>query len=74
MNESVIEFGNSNKISGVLTTPSNKSTSNPCIILLNAGLLHKIGPYRLNVDLARNLSEKSFYSFRFDFSLCPTPI
>jgi pimeloyl-ACP methyl ester carboxylesterase len=68
MDEIVIEFGKGNKLSGMLTIPGKRKTNNPCVVLLNAGMLHKIGPNRLNVDIARNLSEKSFHSFRFDFS------
>ncbi len=38
------------------------------VILLNAGLVHRVGPHRLNVRLARALASKGFPSLRFDFS------
>ena len=40
----------------------------PAIILLNAGLLHRVGPNRLYVKIARNLAAMGFVVFRFDFS------
>ncbi|TBO44302.1 alpha/beta hydrolase family protein [Pedobacter kyonggii] len=39
----------------------------PTIILLNAGLVHRIGPNRIYVKLARRLSMEGYNVFRFDY-------
>lgn len=36
------------------------------VVLFNAGLLHRVGPQRLHVDLARALAARGFDVFRFD--------
>lgn len=36
------------------------------VVLFNAGLIHRVGPFRLHVQLARELSEQGFDVFRFD--------
>jgi Serine aminopeptidase, S33 len=38
------------------------------MIFLNAGLVHRVGPFLLYVDLARALSSKGFIAFRIDQS------
>jgi len=40
----------------------------PCIILLNAGFLHRVGPNRLNTILSRKLADAKFPSLRMDLS------
>lgn len=55
---------------GVVSLPDNTERINGkvAIILLNAGLVHHVGPNRMNVDLGRELSEKGFVCLRFDLS------
>ncbi|HEY5972738.1 MAG TPA: hypothetical protein VIT22_12400, partial [Pseudoxanthomonas sp.] len=36
------------------------------VVLLNAGLIHRVGPFRLYVRLARELAESGFDVLRFD--------
>jgi pimeloyl-ACP methyl ester carboxylesterase len=36
------------------------------VIVLNAGVLHRVGPHRLHVSLTRRLAERSFASVRLD--------
>ncbi len=36
------------------------------VVLFNAGLIHRIGPFRLHVRLARELADAGFDVFRFD--------
>ena len=38
------------------------------MLLLNSGLLHRVGPYRLHVSLARRLASFGFLVLRFDLS------
>src|SRR5688572_23958863 len=40
----------------------------PAFIMLNSGLLHRVGPHRLYVELARALAAQGIPSLRFDFS------
>lgn len=38
------------------------------VLLLNAGVIHRIGPHRINVKLARRLAESGIPSIRLDLS------
>ena len=54
---------------GVLTTgDSNDDGNRPAAIFLNAGMLHRVGPNRLYVRLARQMARRGFSSLRFDLS------
>ncbi|MDO6461123.1 alpha/beta hydrolase [Granulosicoccaceae sp. 1_MG-2023] len=53
-------------LSGVVTQPDTPSPAQPALIMLNAGFLHHIGPYRLHTQLARELAAQGFTSLRFD--------
>lgn len=55
-------------INGILTYPDkNIDQGLPLIVLLNAGLIHKIGPNRIYVTLARRLAEEGYMVFRCDY-------
>ncbi len=68
MNEQVVRFGPGNGLLGIMTTPSDPVPGAPAVVLLNAGLLHRVGPNRMYVDLARRLADLGFTSLRFDMS------
>lgn len=68
MHERVLNFGPANGLLGVLTTPSEDRPADTAVILLNAGLLHHVGPNRLHVDLARRLADQGYSALRFDLS------
>jgi pimeloyl-ACP methyl ester carboxylesterase len=38
------------------------------LLLLNAGLVHRVGPHRINVKLARRAAQRGLASLRFDLS------
>ena len=62
----VDEAGN---LVGVCSRPaSGIDTSKPCIIFINAGFLHRVGPNRMNTLLARALAAHGFCSMRMDLS------
>lgn len=67
MRELAVAFGEAGRMVGVLTLP-DAPTRLPHVLLLNAGFVHRVGPGRLGVDLARNLAELGFPALRFDFS------
>lgn len=52
---------------GILTKPSGDVRTTG-FILLNSGLLHRVGPYRLGVELARALAKAGFATLRVDQS------
>lgn len=52
---------------GLASLPEKGVASNaPAMILLNAGLMHRPGPFRLYVDLARRVASRGMMTFRFD--------
>jgi pimeloyl-ACP methyl ester carboxylesterase len=54
---------------GVFTKPEESSNYvRPAVVFLNAGLLHRIGPNRLYVRMAREMAAHGFSSLRFDLS------
>ncbi|MEJ7732665.1 MAG: alpha/beta fold hydrolase [Polyangiaceae bacterium] len=70
MTERAYTFGAGKALVGVVSQPepSRLRAGTPGVILLNAGLVHRVGPYRLHVDLARRLAEHGFLVVRFDQS------
>lgn len=54
-------------INGVLCRPEQLSQSAPAVLILNSGVMHKVGTCRLSVKLARELADRNLCSVRFDF-------
>lgn len=52
---------------GVLTRPAGQPNAT-AVVLLNAGLVQRVGPFRMYVQLARALAAEGFVVFRFDQS------
>ncbi len=68
MIERPVFFGSQSNLLGVLTHPDRVDPDRPAVLWLNAGLLHRVGPNRLNVEAARRLGESGFVCMRFDMS------
>lgn len=70
MNEQAILFGSAKSLVGIITSPSPGASNGklPNVILLNAGLLHRVGPNRTYVKLVRQLSGLGVTGLRFDLS------
>ena len=70
MKEKTVLLGESKNLVGVVTNPLREceGQDRPAIILLNSGLLHRVGPNRVYVKLARELAEDGFIVLRFDLS------
>lgn len=69
MRESVVKIGLPSPLIGVLTEPQRLDNSKVAVLLLNSGVMHKVGACRLSVTLARNVAKKlGLQCFRFDFS------
>ena len=70
MKETVVQFGPNRSLQGVLVQPEEdrRIEDAPIAILLNAGIVHKVGPFRLHVTLARQLAKLGFSVLRIDLS------
>lgn len=69
MTERPMLFGDANALVGVLSEPASGVRADlPLVIMLNAGLIHRVGPNRLHVRLARRLTEAGVAVFRLDLS------
>ena len=70
MKERVYRFGPQRSLVGIYTEPSPEEMipDAPLAVILNAGIVHHIGPFRLHVDLARRLAESGFRTLRLDLS------
>lgn len=67
MKENLIFFGADKRLSGIFT-PTAEDTGLPVVIILSAGIVHRSGPARLHVKLARRVAGQGFPAFRFDMS------
>lgn len=65
--ERAINFDD-NRLAGIVTLASNAPADQPVVVLLNAGLLHKVGSFRMNVEIARAMADQGVNTFRFDLS------
>jgi hypothetical protein len=70
MTEEPLQFGQGGRLLGILSGPALPSTTRglPVFVLLNAGSLHRVGPARLHVRLARELACLGFSSLRVDLA------
>ena len=67
MSEEIITFGKTRSLVGILHKPEGPTRADlPAVLLLNAGLLHRVGPNRLYVKIARQLERSGFHVLRFD--------
>lgn len=70
MREEAVLIGKGQSLVGVLTHPPTESWGRvkSAVILLNPGIVHRVGPGRIYVKLARALASTGFIALRFDFS------
>jgi hypothetical protein len=68
--EKIAQFGDEQNLIGIVTHPAVHAgpASDLAFVLLNAGVIHRVGPGRLNVKLARRLAAEGHTSLRFDLS------
>ena len=62
--ERIVAFGPGDRLSGVLT--GQPKADGEVLVLLNAGTMPRVGPFRLYVDLARQLAARGGAVFRLD--------
>ena len=64
-----MRFGSDGHLVGLLTAPElDHPSPRVAVIILNAGVIHRVGPHRLHVNLARRLGTSGIPSLRFDLS------
>jgi len=70
MVERVLSFGPTNSLVGILCEPAAEQRRDgaPAVITWNVGINHRVGPYRIYVDIARKLAALGFSTLRFDVS------
>jgi len=51
---------------GILSQPPAGQAKAVCVVLFNAGIMHRSGPFRLHVRLARRLAALGYPTLRFD--------
>ena len=68
MTEAVVQFGPANGLIGIVTQPDGGTRATFACLLINAGVIHRIGPHRLNVKIARALATIDVMSLRMDLS------
>ncbi len=68
MKEQAIIFGQYNHLLGVSSVTTTSDKVDTAVIIMTAGMLHNVGPYRMYVELARSLTEQGIPSLRFDIS------
>jgi pimeloyl-ACP methyl ester carboxylesterase len=62
-------FGSHRGLCGIVSEPDNRSAPRgQAVILSNVGMHNRIGPFRIWVELARELAHQGFHVLRFDLS------
>jgi pimeloyl-ACP methyl ester carboxylesterase len=67
MREQAFRFGRARHLVGIAGTP-DAASGDIGVIVLNAGLVHRIGPFRLHVEMTRRLNACGYPTLRFDLS------
>lgn len=68
MNEISFSFGSQRHLSATLTLPPGEQPPRMGVVLLNVGIIHRIGPHRFNAKLARALTREGLATLRMDLS------
>jgi pimeloyl-ACP methyl ester carboxylesterase len=67
MGEHAFRFGRARHLVGIAGVP-DAPVGDIGVVVLNAGLVHRIGPFRLHVDMTRRLNTLGYPTMRFDLS------
>lgn len=68
--EKAVRCGKSTPLAGILSEAARDVSRGPLpgVLLLNSGILHRVGACRQNVKIARRLAAEGYNVLRFDFS------
>jgi pimeloyl-ACP methyl ester carboxylesterase len=63
-------FGSNDALMGILSLPEPVAAASPsvAVLLFNSGVVQRVGPHRINVKVARALSECGVPTLRFDLA------
>jgi hypothetical protein len=67
MQEQAFRFGRARHLVGIAGLPA-VAGDGVGVIVLNAGLVNRIGPFRLHVEMTRRLNARGYPTLRFDLS------
>lgn len=68
-NEQAVLLGRAKSLIGVLARPSGEARGRrPAVVILNTGIIHRVGQHRMYVAMARRLAAAGHLVLRFDFS------
>jgi len=69
MREKALVLGDDRSMIGISSDPEHElDPRRPALIVLNSGLVHRIGPYRVSVKVTRRAAQEGFLAVRFDLS------
>ena len=66
LNERALAFGESGSLFGILGSPDVPDPQRPAVLIPNTGVIHRVGPSRMHVELARALAAAGVVSLRLD--------
>lgn len=66
MPEEAVRFGPTHDLAGIVATTAEADRASVGCLLFNAGVIHRVGPHRINVKLARALAAAGIPSLRMD--------
>lgn len=66
--ERVLGLGEGQNLVAIVTDGDEANASRPVVVMLNAGVLHRVGPRRMHVLLGRELAALGFPTCRVDLS------
>lgn len=68
MNERLYQLTTPIHLNGILSLPRHRDPTKPALIILNSGLVHRVGACRMSVKFARKIADLGFLVLRFDLS------
>ena len=69
MREKAVKFGKTAALTGILVEPTGElDQSRPAFVIVNSGIMHRIGTCRISVMISRAAADAGFLALRFDLS------
>jgi pimeloyl-ACP methyl ester carboxylesterase len=69
ISEQAVLLGRQQSLVGILTRAlDSASRDNPAVVILNTGIIHRVGHHRMYVTMSRSLARAGYTVLRFDFS------
>jgi pimeloyl-ACP methyl ester carboxylesterase len=66
--EQAVQLGDARRLVGVVTRAATSEAERPPLVLLSSGIIHRVGPNRLYVQLAREAARHGHDALRFDLA------